>query len=201
MDELRVSRLLAGALAAVTGAVVASFFGVGGTLAGAGIMSVFMAVATTGYTHSLESAHGWMRRTLLRRVGGDGDAAEPHDQPIRWQRVTVAAVAAFAIAIAAITAVEATAGRPLASLLGRHSQRGARTSVGVVVGQADGSAARARRAPATSATPSPAWALTTAPVGVATTTALAGTVPSTTAPSATAPTTTVPSTQAPTTGG
>ena len=49
MEELRVTNLLGGALAAITGAVVASFFGVFGTLAGAGVMSIFMAVATAGY--------------------------------------------------------------------------------------------------------------------------------------------------------
>jgi hypothetical protein len=41
MEELRVTNLLGGALAAISGAVVASFFGVFGTLAGAGVMSIF----------------------------------------------------------------------------------------------------------------------------------------------------------------
>jgi hypothetical protein len=44
-------------LAAISGAVVASFFGVFGTLTGAGVMSIFMAVATAGYAHSLATAH------------------------------------------------------------------------------------------------------------------------------------------------
>lgn len=198
MAELRVSNLLAGALAAVTGAVVASFLGVGGTLAGAGITSILTAVVTVGYAHSLKSAYEWMRRTLLRRAGGAADPAEPHAQPIRWQQVTVTAVAVFAIAIGAITVVESTAGRPLASLLGRHPQRGERTSVGVVVRQAGGSAAPARHAPATSAT-SPtaptASASTTAPGGVATTIGPAArTAPSTGAPSTTTPMTTTPPT-------
>ena len=46
MEQLCVTNLLGGALAAISGAVVASFFGVFGTLAGAGVMSIFMAVAT-----------------------------------------------------------------------------------------------------------------------------------------------------------
>jgi hypothetical protein len=51
MEELRVTNLLGGALAAISGAVVASVFGVFGVfgiLAGAGVMSIFTAVATAG---------------------------------------------------------------------------------------------------------------------------------------------------------
>jgi hypothetical protein len=197
MEELRVTNLLGSALAAITGAVVASFFGVFGTLAGAGIMSIFMAVATAGYAHSLASAHGWMRRTLARRADGEAEAGEPPAQPIRWHRVALAAAVVFAIAIGAITTVETAARRPLASLLGSQPPSAASTSVGVVVDQ---STARAPRAPGTSTTSPPASApTTTAPVGVPTTTAPAEAVPSSTAASATAPTTTASSTQAPTT--
>jgi hypothetical protein len=194
MEELRVTNLLGGALAAISGAVVASFFGVFGTLAGAGVMSIFMAVATAGYAHSLAATHRWLRRTLVRRVGGDAEAGTPPARPIRWQRVVLAAAAVFALAMGAVTTVEATARRPLASLLGSQPPSGASTSVGVVVGQ---SAARAPRAPGTSATSPPTSAPTTVPAGVVTTTAPAGAVPSTTAPSTTAPLT--PSTYAPTT--
>lgn len=173
MEELRVTNLLGGALAAISGAVVASFFGVFGTLAGAGVMSILTAVATVGYAHSLASVHRWMRRTLLRRASGETDAGTPSAQPIRWQRVAVAAAVVFAIAMGAVTTVEATARRPLAS----QPQPGASTSVGVVVGQ---SAAPTPRTPGTSATSPPASA-TTAPDGLVTTT------------------TTTPGTQAPTT--
>jgi hypothetical protein len=197
MDQLRVTNLLGGALAAISGAVVASFFGVFGTLAGAGVMSIFMAVATAGYAHSLAATHRWLRRTILRRADGEAQAGTPPAQPIRWQRVALAAAAVFAIAMGAVTTVEATAKRPLASLLGSRPPSGASTSVGVVVGQ---SAAGAPRAPGTPTTSPPASApTTTAPDGQATTTAPAGMVPSTTAPSTTAPTATTPSTTAPTT--
>jgi hypothetical protein len=197
MEELRVTNLLGGALAAITGAVVASIFGVFGTLAGAGVMSIFMAVATAGYAHSLAAAHRWIRRTLLRRAGGDTDAGTPGDQPIRWQRVAVTAAVVFAVAMGAVTTVEAAARRPLASLLGSQPPSGGSTSVGVVVGQP---AAPTPRTPGTSATsPSASAPTISAPAGAATTTAPAGAVPTTMAPSATAPTTTTPSTQAPTT--
>jgi hypothetical protein len=198
MEQLRVPNLLGAALAAVSGAVVASFFGIFGTLAGAGVMSVFVAVATAGYAHSLAAAHRWLRRTLLRRAGGHTEAATPPAHPVRWPRVALAAAVVFALAMGAVTTVGATAGRPLASLLGRRPPPGASTSVGVVVGEAGGSAARAPRAPGTSASLPPASApTTTAPVGAATTAAPPEAVPSTTAP-ATTPTTS-PGGQAPTT--
>jgi hypothetical protein len=197
MEELRVTNLLGGALAAISGAVVASFFGVFGTLAGAGVMSILMAVATAGYAHSLASAHRWLRRTLARRAGGETEAGTPPSQPMRWQRVALAAAAVFAIAMGAVTTVEATARQPLASLLGSQPPPGASTSVGAVVGP---SAAPTPQAPGTSTTsPATSAPTTTVPAGAVTTTAPTGAIPTTTAPTATAPTTTTPGTQAPTT--
>jgi hypothetical protein len=207
MEQLRVPKLLAGALAAVSGAVVASFFGIEGTLIGAALVSLLVAPAEALYTHSLASAHRVARRSLVRRVGEQAGASQEgtsqegtsqaHPQPIRWQRVAVAAVAAFGLAVGAITGVEAVANQPLASLVGSRPRPEGSTSVGAVVGGADRSAPPATWAPATSTTstsslvPAPT---TTAPVGVPTTTAPASTIPSTTAA-------TTPSTQAPTTQG
>jgi hypothetical protein len=210
MEQLRIPKLLAGALAAVSGAVVASFLGVEGTLIGAAMVSLLVAPAEALYTHSLASAHKVARRSLVRRVGEQAGASEEgaseagasqegasqaQPQPIRWQRVAVAAVLAFGIAVVAITGVEAVANQPLASLVGSRSQQGGSTSVGVVVAGGDRSAPPATRAPGTSTTsPAGPAPTTTAPVGVPTTTAPAATVPSTTAVP-----TTVAGTQAPTT--
>jgi hypothetical protein len=207
MEQLRVPKLLAGALAAVSGAVVASFFGIEGTLIGAALVSLLVAPAEALYTHSLASAHRVARRSLVRRVGEQAGASQEgtsqegtsqaHPQPIRWQRVAVAAVAAFGLAVGAITGVEAVANQPLASLVGSRPRPEGSTSVGAVVDGADRSAPPATRAPATSTT-SPSSSVpaptTTAPVGVPTTTAPASAIPSTTAA-------TTPSTQAPTTQG
>jgi hypothetical protein len=189
-------------LAAVSGAVVASLFGVEGTLIGAALVSLLVAPAEAVYTHSLASAHRVAQRSLVRRVGeqagaSEEKASEAHPQPIRWQRVAVAAVVAFGIAVGAITGVETVANQPLASLLGSRPREGGSTSVGVVVAGGDRSARPATGAPGTSTTSPSGPAPTTtapAPVAVPTTTAPAGTVPSTTAP-----TTTTPSTQAATT--
>jgi hypothetical protein len=206
MEQLRVPKLLAGALAAVSGAVVASFFGVEGTLIGAALVSLLVAPAEAVYTHSLASAHKVARRSLVRRVGDQAGASEEgasqegasqaQPQPIRWQRVAVAAVLAFGIAVVAITGVETVANQPLASLFGSRSQQGGSTSVGVVVAGGDRSVPPATRAPGTSTTsPSGPAPTTTAPVGVPTTTAPAATVPSTTAVPTTVAGTPPPTTQ------
>ncbi len=210
MEQLRVPRLLAGALAAVTGAVVASFFGVEGTLIGAALGSMLVTPAEAVYTRTLTSADTLARRSLLRRVGeGAGPseeaASKAHPEPVRWRRVAVAAVLAFGIAVGAITGVEAVAQQPLASLVGSRPRQGASTSVGVVVAEADRPAPPASRAPAASTT-SPsrsapttpvAVPTTTAPVAVPTTTAPAGTVPNTTAAATTAPSSHTPTTGTP----
>ncbi len=205
MEQLYVPKLLAGALAAVSGAVVASFFGIEfgieGTLIGAALVSLLVAPAEALYTHSLASAHKVARRSLVRRVGEQAGASQEAasqagPQPIRWQRVAVAAVVAFGIAVGAITGVEAVAKQPLASLVGGRPRPGASTSVGVVVAGADRSVPPATRPPATSATstsPSGPAPTTPAPVGVPSTTAPASTVPSSTV--APAPSTQVTTTQ------
>ena len=197
MEELRVSRLLAGGLAAISGAVVASRIGVEGTLTGAALTSIFVAVATALYSHSLALAHGRMRRVLVRRAGGDADTDQPSARPIRWQRVAVAAAVVFVIAVGAITAVEAVAGQPLASLFGHRPRPGASTSIGVVASGQRGSIPSATRAPGTPTTSLlGSVPTTTAPVGAPTTTVLAATtVPPTTAVPATTPGTRAPTTQ------
>lgn len=196
MEELRVSKLLAGGLAAISGAVVASRIGVEGTLTGAALTSIFVAVATALYSHSLTLAHGRMRRVLVHRAGGDADTGQPAARPIRWQRVAVAAAVVFVIAVGAITAVEAVAGQPLASLFGNRPRPGASTSIGVVASGNRGSTPPATQPPGTPTTSLPGSVpTTTAPVGVPTTTVPATTVPPTTAVAATTLARQVPTTQ------
>jgi hypothetical protein len=195
MEELRVSKLLAGGLAAISGAVVASRIGVEGTLTGAALTSIFVAVATALYSHSLTLAHGRMRRVLVHRASGDADTGQPGARPIRWQRVAAAAAVVFVIAVGAITAVEVVAGQPLASLFGNRPRPGASTSIGVVASGQRESTPPATQAPGTPTTSLPGSApTTTAPVGAPTTT-----VPATTVPNTTTVATTTPGTQAPTT--
>ncbi len=197
MEELRVNKLLAGGLAAISGAVVASRIGVEGTLTGAALTSIFVAVATALYSHSLTLAHGRMRRVLVHRASGDADTGQPAAQPIRWQRVAVAAAVVFVIAVGAITAVEVVAGQPLASLFGNRPRPGASTSIGVVASGERGSTPPTTQAPGTPTTSPPgSMPTTTAPVGLPTTTVpSATTVPPTTAVPATTPGTQAPTTQ------
>jgi len=138
MQELRVPKLLAGALASVSAAVFASFFGVGGTLIGAAVVSVFVAVANAVYEHSLTTAASVARRSLARRANGEPAPAatgahQAGGTPIRWPRVAAAAVLAFAIAVGAVTVVEAGVGKSLASLLWDRKERSS-TSVGCASG-------------------------------------------------------------------
>jgi hypothetical protein len=194
MEVLRVSKLLAGGLAAISGAVVASRIGVEGTLTGAALTSIFVAVATALYSHSLTLAHGRMRCVLVRRAGGDDDTDQPAARPIRWQRVAAAVV--FVIAVGAITAVEVVAGQPLASLFGDRPRPGASTSISVVASGQRESTPPATRAPGTPTTSPPGSVpTTTAPVGVPTTTVPATTVPTTTAVPTPTPGRQVPTTQ------
>jgi hypothetical protein len=195
MEVLRVSKLLAGGLAAISGAVVASRIGVEGTLTGAALTSIFVAVATALYSHSLTLAHGRMRCVLVRRAGGDDDTDQPAARPIRWQRVAAAAVV-FVIAVGAITAVEVVAGQPLVSLFGDRPRPGASTSISVVASGQRESTPPATRAPGTPTTSPPGSVpTTTAPVGVPTTTVPATTVPTTTAVPTPTPGRQVPTTQ------
>jgi hypothetical protein len=76
MEQLRVPKLLASALAAVSGAVVASLFGIEGTLIGAALVSLLVVPAEALYTHSLASAHRVARRSLVRRVGEHAGASQ-----------------------------------------------------------------------------------------------------------------------------
>lgn len=153
--ELNVIQLIAGALAAVTAAVVSSFFGVGGTVIGAGIASLVATLGAAVYTHSI-------RRTQARLLGakqsppvpgvylpGQRPGPRPHRRSaIRWQTVAVSAVLVFGLAMTAITGVEAAAGKSLWALVTNHSARsGGSTTIGDLAQPAPTAAAPATPAP------------------------------------------------------
>lgn len=212
--DLSVSQVLAGALAAVSSAVAASYFGVAGTLLGAAFGSIFGTVATAVYKHSLSRTGAKVREIVpiqtvvlrpmsdtTRRLRGDnGDSlplvegdppafegmrfaggteapghpasttgttdSSPTDLPEGttvagetgpatpeaavtpedrltpdgavtsegerrdWGRTAVLALAAFALALGGVTAVELLGGRPLSAWITGKDQRG--TTVGEV---------------------------------------------------------------------
>ncbi len=208
--ELSLTQVIAGVLATITAAVLASFLGVAGTMIGAAIASGATTVGGAVYNYSLRrttdrlrnttaarwaGAHshdpegepsqsqaeippeippevppevpppsdeendredGILARIFLRRGSGDGDEAVGPPR-LRWLVVAGAAVGIFAIAIGAITGVEAIAGKPVASVV--WQKPGSGTTVGGVVEGTSGPGASPRPAspaPATSPTSSPA---------------------------------------------
>lgn len=69
--QLSLTQVVAAALAAISATVVASFFGVTGTVIGAAISSVFSVVGTAVYGHSLRKTRERMREvvpSVVRRV-------------------------------------------------------------------------------------------------------------------------------------
>jgi hypothetical protein len=75
------AQIAGGALAAVTAALAASFFGVGGTLIGAALGSVISTVGGALYSHSFDRAHETIRTTRVRLVRSPAAAATPLSGP------------------------------------------------------------------------------------------------------------------------
>ena len=134
--QLSVVQVLAGALASVSAAVVASTFGLAGTLIGAAVTSVVATTAGALYTHSLERARARIRIRRDPRTGRleqelvDAPAAP---RAISWGLVAGAAALVFVLAIGAVTAVELAARKPVASLMGRAVPEPGVTTVGTVL--------------------------------------------------------------------
>ncbi|TDV40781.1 hypothetical protein [Actinophytocola oryzae] len=142
-DNIRLSQVVAGALAAVTAALVGSTMGVAGTVVGAGLASVISTVGGTLYLRSFQRTRAGVRTVRARVVGRSGDETvlvstdgDPRpgeevvadssdssdvsaDRPpggrrrVRWPVVAVTTLAAFALAMAAITGVEWLRGESL----------------------------------------------------------------------------------------
>src|SRR5215210_3918097 len=133
---LSVVQVLAGALASVSAAVVASTFGLAGTLIGAAVTSVVATVAGALYTRSLERARARIRIRRNPRTGTlERELVAPPaaPRPISWGLVAGAAALVFVLAIGAVTAVELAARKPVASLLGRTVPEPGVTTVGTLL--------------------------------------------------------------------
>ena len=172
--QLSALQLAAGALAAVSAAVVASFFGVAGTVIGAAVASVISTVGAAVYTESMRRTHAGLRRAgrrLVRspqspvdRSAGDRPPLPAHLDPRRspprrrwrrwrrWAMVAATAVAVFGLAMVVVTTVELIGHKPVAALVGGSDQAGG-TTLGYLTG-ASGGDSRQQRPPASpSATP------------------------------------------------
>ena len=132
-DSIRMSQVLAGALAAVTAALIGSTMGVAGTVVGAGLASVISTVGGALYLRSIQRTRQGVRTVRAKVVGRSGGAtvlvseeepatgevveadASPQtsdDRPpaeprrLRWPTLVVSSLAAFALGMLVITGVE-----------------------------------------------------------------------------------------------
>jgi hypothetical protein len=141
-ESIRISQVFAGALAAVTAALLGSTMGVAGTVVGAGLASVISTVGGALYLRSIQRTKEGVRTVRAKVVGRSGGATvlvsddEPEpgeevveadtsdeqrsdDRPpeekrrLRWPVVVVTSVATFALGMAVITGVEWLRGESL----------------------------------------------------------------------------------------
>ncbi|HEX5501497.1 MAG TPA: hypothetical protein VFW96_02670 [Thermomicrobiales bacterium] len=174
--QLSVAQVLAGALASVSAAVVASKFGLAGTLLGAAVTSVVATIGGALYRHSIERAHARVRLRVHRdpRTGALRHERLRAPRPrrrIAWGRVAAGAALVFALALGLLTALEVAAQAPMARLIG-GDRPGAGTTVGAVVRQVGADLPAA----------APEAATPTATPGAATATAAPGAAPTAPAP-------------------
>ena len=123
--DLSVNKLLAGAGAAVTSAVIGSFFGVAGTVAGAAIGSVASTVATSLYERSLNTTRDRIRARLNAGGGVDVDERPEPPPPRPWARWAGVTALVFLLGMLVVTGVEFVKGSSIAGTPG--------TSVGGVL--------------------------------------------------------------------
>lgn len=143
-------KTVAGALAAVSSAVVLSTLGAAGTLIGAAVGSVVLTVGNALYSQGLEHSRQRLtraQRAALRDVGvadsavrraernlEDGPPGDTSDGPpdgwrdrltqLPWKRIALVAGALFVTSVVLITAFELLAGRSVASYTGGSSSTG-----------------------------------------------------------------------------
>lgn len=123
--ELSVTGLVAGAAATVSSTVAASYFGVGGTLIGAGAVSVLSTVGATYYQHALDRGKAQLAAKMPVRVSAGGGDADDADEAAsartggrpwpKWYVLAGAAGGIFLAVMGLVTAFELVTGKPLAN--------------------------------------------------------------------------------------
>lgn len=196
-----IPKTIAGVLAAVSAAVIGSFLGVAGTLAGAAVASLIGSVGTEIYHRFINRGRKKIEGTFLApaAVGTPPVEAAVHESPseppkprkIRWARVMMVAGALFVLAMGTLTMAEVISGRSVADAT-QGGNHGSTTLGGLVSGKSD--SPKSTPAPAESSAPAetsrPDSTPSPAPTGQDTT------GPSV-APTSEAPTTQAPPTEAP----
>jgi hypothetical protein len=141
--QLSLAQVAASSLAAVSAAIVCSFFGVAGTVIGTAIASVCATVGSALYAHSLRRT-----KARLRQLHQAGAASPPLTDvlettkrqwrrwasQIPWRRVGLGAAGVFVFSIALVTVVELGVGKPLSALFGVGGSGDRGTTLGTVVG-------------------------------------------------------------------
>lgn len=130
-DSIRINQVMAGALAAVTAALLGSTLGVAGTVLGAGLASVVSTVGAALYLRSIQRTGQGVRSVRERAVArtpstvvapaereSDEDVQEePAPRPPAGRtgrlHLLVGSVLAFALGMAVVTGVEWLRGEPL----------------------------------------------------------------------------------------
>lgn len=125
--QLSAAQVAASSLAAVSAAIVCSFFGVAGTVIGTAAASVVATVGGAVYSWSLRRT-----RARLRRLHQTGAASPPFREVVKtlrmqghrmWEVVparllAIGIVGVFALSIGVVTVIELGLGKPLATALG-----------------------------------------------------------------------------------
>ena len=216
---LSATQIAGGALASMTAAFLGSRLGVAGTVAGAALVSVVIAVGGTVYTSSLRRTQHHVRRAWAARAPGDsprrdhgrGAGAQGTDAPppaalsgqpatdpvvpvprarLRWKPVIVGALAIFALAATVLTGLELATGHALSG--------GPGTTIGQVsAGGPRQSAPTSKPGSSARPTPSPTTRPSARPSRALESSAPASPGPSLPAPSSAAPSSAAPSSAAP----
>lgn len=161
---IRFPALTASVLAAITTAVLGSFIGTAGTLAGAGLASAVGGVATALYERGIERAAA---RARTRRTGRPASPqARARTRKLASRKIVVRSAATAAgiavVTLGVLTAAEYAAGRPVSAIVqGTHGTGLSVTGGGNAPPPAP---APARTGIAPSATPATS-SMTTAPPG------------------------------------
>lgn len=135
--DLSITQLIAGAAATITATVASSYFGVGGTLIGAGAVSVLSTVGATVYQHFLDRGKARIAAKIPVRVGGGAEDGPPPGAAVqarpwpKWYVVFGAATGVFLAVMGLVTAFELFTGKPLSNTVRGRAGQG--TSVHPVV--------------------------------------------------------------------
>jgi len=174
--ELNPTQVVAASLGAVTSAVAASYLGVGGTLAGAGVGSVVATVGGAVYGHYLEQTRQRVHTAVARTSTPAAAASRPTSTPaaatstsekdvsttawLRSRRLAlgVSALATFGLALGVITGVEAITRKPVSAAVRGTDGTGSSTLGELFAGGRD----------AKKATPTPTPTPTSGPTGPST---------------------------------